>query len=559
VNAALVQSDVNAPSFRWTYVEGTNEGSGLISQQVASNGKQIQLAHFNKEHEGVQQDRWITVRTSSFDRHLFSAVLIYEKTPLTYTLSLSDQVGEVSLNGTDTGSMIVKTWATGQIEYIPVTVSMLSQGSSAAGTYKNVTVTYNGNVVTNDYTLVVNGGNTIQLEESEYGYYYRLTDEFVLNHDYLILDRNDKGYGILMQSTGDEAPVGTADVLVTLDANGIPSVQTSQISNATLQSWRYRQKDGYYCLYQPNAFSSAYSNYLRVTDNISGVLMTGNTKLTTQDNPSFKQTTFTAPEIATANNITTIKGKGGKTNVIDMFIMFNSNNFWAYRDYDLINADGREVYIYEKVTYNTAVVTPLGTKGHVAAGDAVSTQTGSGILITYPDGQVKTEKVTAHMLYKNGNPLTAADIENKTTLTGLTLKYRGATVTTDYTLVVRAADDEPAYPDPGSVKVGKDLFKTDVNFDETGVARIDLSTTGIPRGKVDVLVIVDTSGSVGLYRTDDGRVRIAVFEGRSLCQREVYKCPESKEMVLLIRHEEGRHTMPFGMAKPAGRPKNPTK
>lgn len=58
---------------------------------------------------------------------------------------------------------------------------------------------------------------------------------------------------------------------------------------------------------------------------------------------------------------------------------------------------------------------------------------------------------------------------------------------------------------------------------------------------------------------DDGRVRIAVFEGRSLCPREVYKCPESKEMVLLIRHEEGRHTMPFGMAKPAGRPKNPTK
>ena len=61
----------------------------------------------------------------------------------------------------------------------------------------------------------------------------------------------------------------------------------------------------------------------------------------------------------------------------------------------------------------------------------------------------------------------------------------------------------------------------------------------------------------GLPWEDDGRVRIAVFEGKCLCPREVYECPDSEEMVLLIRHEEGRHALPFGMVKPAGKPKTP--
>ena len=55
---------------------------------------------------------------------------------------------------------------------------------------------------------------------------------------------------------------------------------------------------------------------------------------------------------------------------------------------------------------------------------------------------------------------------------------------------------------------------------------------------------------------DDGRVRIAVFEGKHLCVREVYECPDGEEMVLLIRHEDGRHALPFGAVKPAGKGKN---
>lgn len=45
---------------------------------------------------------------------------------------------------------------------------------------------------------------------------------------------------------------------------------------------------------------------------------------------------------------------------------------------------------------------------------------------------------------------------------------------------------------------------------------------------------------------DDGRVRIAVFEGKRICVREVFECPDGEEMVLLVRHENGRHAWPYG-------------
>lgn len=56
---------------------------------------------------------------------------------------------------------------------------------------------------------------------------------------------------------------------------------------------------------------------------------------------------------------------------------------------------------------------------------------------------------------------------------------------------------------------------------------------------------------------DDGHIRIAVFEGKRLCIREVYECPDGEEMVLLIRHEGGRHALPFGMVSPANKSKTP--
>ena len=55
--------------------------------------------------------------------------------------------------------------------------------------------------------------------------------------------------------------------------------------------------------------------------------------------------------------------------------------------------------------------------------------------------------------------------------------------------------DYPEYPDPGSVRVEKS--GTGVDFQNTGVAKIELSTTGVPMEKgVDVILMLDTSSSM---------------------------------------------------------------
>ena len=55
---------------------------------------------------------------------------------------------------------------------------------------------------------------------------------------------------------------------------------------------------------------------------------------------------------------------------------------------------------------------------------------------------------------------------------------------------------------------------------------------------------------------DDGRVRIAVFAGKHLCPKEVYECPDGEEMVLLVCHKNGRHTVPLGAVRPQNQKKH---
>ena len=68
--------------------------------------------------------------------------------------------------------------------------------------------------------------------------------------------------------------------------------------------------------------------------------------------------------------------------------------------------------------------------------------------------------------------------------------------------------DYPEYPDPGSVRVEKS--GTGVDFQNTGVAKIELSTTGVPMEKgVDVILMLDTSSSMN--DEVDGTTRISVL------------------------------------------------
>lgn len=69
---------------------------------------------------------------------------------------------------------------------------------------------------------------------------------------------------------------------------------------------------------------------------------------------------------------------------------------------------------------------------------------------------------------------------------------------------VTSGDEKPQYPDQGAVKVNKTATSDD--FNGTGVAKVELGTTGVPMKKgVDVVIVLDVSTSM----TDKGSTKLA--------------------------------------------------
>lgn len=157
-----------------------------------------------------------------------------------------------------------------------------------------------------------------------------------------------------------------------------------------------------------------------------------------------------------------------------------------------------------KVVAKTATrVTVEPMNGEVQRGASASTVTGSTMTVTYDDGSQETIPVTVGMLSGDLN------VKVNGTYTGLTVTYAGQTVT-GYTLAVVnvKGNDFPTYPNGGSVDVNKSA--TGLDFQNTGLARVELSTSGLPAGKgVDVVVVIDTSSSMD--DEVDGKNRIEVL------------------------------------------------
>ena len=149
--------------------------------------------------------------------------------------------------------------------------------------------------------------------------------------------------------------------------------------------------------------------------------------------------------------------------------------------------------------------------------------------------------------YKDGNYETAAHGEKNASAT-VYIKHEGTTVpastnitfnalaagtsvvtvgTHTYTIIVRekaAANDYPEYPNEGSVRVEK--TGQGVDFQETGVAKIELSTTGVPMTKgVDVILMLDTSSSMN--NTVDGSTRIDVLRDSVANMLATFNTPDS--------------------------------
>ena len=157
--------------------------------------------------------------------------------------------------------------------------------------------------------------------------------------------------------------------------------------------------------------------------------------------------------------------------------------------------------IVPALTVTNIAVAPMD--GTVRKGASNYAKTGSKLTVTYSDGSTRTVDVTLGMLSGDFDKNTVGDY------TGLTVTYGGKTVT-DYTLHVIAKEEYPTFPNEGSVRVGKTASAT--NFPGTGVAKVELTATGVPVKKgADVIVMVDTSSSMNTTVSGSSKSRIQVL------------------------------------------------
>lgn len=155
-------------------------------------------------------------------------------------------------------------------------------------------------------------------------------------------------------------------------------------------------------------------------------------------------------------------------------------------------------------------VTVVNREGTVKKGATATADTGAKLRVNYEDGTSEDVPITVAMLSDgNGNNPSTAEI---TTIAGLSVKYKGKTADGSFTLYVvgKVGNNYPDYPDEGSVNVNK-TAKGD-QFTSTGVAKVELSASGIPSKKgADVIIMLDLSSS--MYNNKVGtKRRVEILE-----------------------------------------------
>ena len=164
---------------------------------------------------------------------------------------------------------------------------------------------------------------------------------------------------------------------------------------------------------------------------------------------------------------------------------------------------GTAKVVVPELTVDHIEVAPM--EGTVKMGASNYAKTGSKLTVTYSDGSTRTVDVTLDMLSGSFNKNTAG------TYPGLTVTYGGKTVS-GYTLHVtpKSGNNYPEYPHEGAVRVGKTA--EGVDFQSSGIAKVELSATGVPVKKgADVIIMVDTSSSMNDTVTGSNKSRIEVL------------------------------------------------
>lgn len=175
----------------------------------------------------------------------------------------------------------------------------------------------------------------------------------------------------------------------------------------------------------------------------------------------------------------------------------SAHNFSSYNG-------GSTVYFYKKIvpgsggtdeTKPIQTITLDSNEGTVYVGAGRNVNTGATLSVTYTDGTTAVIPVTVGMLLDLTGNFNAVQYTGTVgDYAGLAAYYRDNWFP-DFTLHVIERDEYPDYPNPGSVRVGKSASAG--NFQNSGVAQIELTATGVPMDQgIDVILMLDTSSSM---------------------------------------------------------------
>ena len=221
---------------------------------------------------------------------------------------------------------------------------------------------------------------------------------------------------------------------------------------------------------------------------------------------------------------------------------------WDMSSYDPNTPGTYTVAIkYNNVTLGTATVTVLertaasisvSPKSFTVERDTpASTEIGTVTAVfTNEDGTETTETFPLTLGMLSGN----LNLSKNGTYRDLSVNWLGASdggITVTVTNK-SGVDDFPEYPNPGSVNLTKTAEPLDQN---TGLTRVELSTSGLPSTKgVDVVIVVDMSSSM------DKEITITGEDGKTTTVSRIKVLSDSLKNMLLQFQQENTttHTVP---------------
>lgn len=365
---------------------------------------------------------------------------------------------------------------------------------------QSVTISDNGNTLTSDEKLTewtFSGTNNGTIKDKNENYYLRYNNGYSLSSSStnLTFGKGNSNFTIYTTTkTNGGGPGNNKNTYNYFYYNG---------SNWTVSSTTNTNNAKYVRLYNDAGSETTDNTYARLNGTLEQVYRTTD-----------KVTLDTILDEVKIETSTDEKNVTGEVSVTSDMVK------WDYK------FDGSTAGVYTgTVTYEEKVlgtikvtITPVSvtsiklvvSEGSVTRGASANTITDGKIEVTYSDGKTETKDVTLGMLNNDGSTVG--------TFTDLTVTYGGKTAE-GFTLTVnrKSGNDYPTYPNEGAVKVGKNA--TGIDFQSTGVAKVELTASGIPMNQgIDVVVVLDTSSSMqekndynGDGTTGDDETRLAIL------------------------------------------------